>query len=152
MRWFRGRPSVVDSVSAVALMLLIGYALVDPPGPASRWPSWSAWVVGAVLAGPVAVRRRWPEPALAVAAVGALLASVLGAAAAGVLVVSFLPTVLVLYVVAGTASRRRSATALVGCLAAACAAVGFFYRDVLPTLPPAPTAASCRHCGRSSSA
>lgn len=133
-------------------MLLIGYAIVDPPGPASRWPSWSAWVVGAVLAGPVAVRRRWPEPALAVAAVGALLACVLGAAAAGVIVVSFLPTVLVLYVVAGTASRRRSATALVGCLAAACAAVGFFYRDVLPTLPPAPTAASCRHCGRSSSA
>jgi len=95
-------------------------------------------VVGAVLAGPVAVRRRWPQPALAVAAVGALLACVLGAAAAGVIVVSFLPTVLVLYVVAGTASKRRSATALVGCLVAARAAIGFFYRDVLPTLPPAP--------------
>ena len=78
MRWRGGRQGVVDAAVAVALMLLIGYAIVDPPGPASRWPSWSAWLVGAVLAGPVAFRRRCPQPMLAVACVAALLACVLG--------------------------------------------------------------------------
>ena len=82
MRRLWSRQGVVDAVTAVALALLIGYALVDPPGPASPWPAWSAWPVGAVLACPVAVRRRWPLPVLAVAVAAAVPACLLGGTAA----------------------------------------------------------------------
>ncbi|WP_203787305.1 sensor histidine kinase [Paractinoplanes rishiriensis] len=133
-----GRRALVDVAVAVVFTLLIGWAIVDPPGPASPWPSWSAWLVGAALSGPVVVRRRWPLPALAAAGAVAVLATVLGAVAAGMIVLSFMPTVLVLYLVACTISPGRSAAALAGCAVAACAAILFFYRDVLPTLPPAP--------------
>ncbi|GAA2533004.1 sensor histidine kinase [Pilimelia columellifera] len=137
VRWLGGRPGLIDVVIAGALALTVGYSIVDPPGPASRWPVWSAWLVGVVLAAPVSVRRRWPLPALAAAGTAATLATVLGAVTAGMLLLSFAPTVLVLYLVACTASRVRSSAALMACLITASAAIVFFYRDVLPTLAPA---------------
>ena len=137
VRRLGGRPGAVDLVVAVALMATVGYAIVDPPGPASRWPAWSAWLVGAVLAAPVAVRRRWPLPALAGAGATAVLGTVFGAVAAGMLVVSFVPTALALYLVACASSRIRSAAALVTCAAAAAIAILVFYRAVLPTFTPA---------------
>jgi hypothetical protein len=63
---------------------------------------------------------------------------VLGAVGAGVVWISFMPTVLALYPVACAASGRRPVAVLAGCLLGAAAAILFFYRDVLPTLPPAP--------------
>ncbi|MEO3796341.1 sensor histidine kinase [Nonomuraea sp. B10E15] len=141
MNWARrlGRSGLADAVAAVVVALLVGYTLVDPPGPSPSWPAWSAWPVAAVVSFPVALRRRRPRAMLAVACAAAALATVAGAAAAGALSVSFLPTVLVLYLVASTASLAWSAAGLAACLAAAAITVLIFYAQVLPGLSPADT-------------
>ncbi|TDD43251.1 sensor histidine kinase [Nonomuraea terrae] len=127
-----------DTALAAVVALLIGYAIVDPPGPSSWWPVWSAWPVAAVLGFPIALRRRRPLPMLGVAATGAVLATVAGAVAAGAIWLSFVPGVLVLYQVAATTTTGRSAASLVACVSGATAAVLVFYAQVLPGLPPAP--------------
>ncbi|MEO3891861.1 sensor histidine kinase [Nonomuraea sp. B5E05] len=139
MNWARrlGRSGVADAVAAVAVALLVGYTLVDPPGPPPSWPVWSAWPVVAVVSFPVALRRRRPRAMLAVACAAGALATVAGVAAAGAISVSFLPTVLVLYLVASTASLAWSLAGLAACLSAAVITILIFYAKVLPGLSPA---------------
>ncbi|QFY09807.1 sensor histidine kinase [Nonomuraea phyllanthi] len=132
-----GGGGVVDAAVAVIVALTIGYALVDPPGPSSAWPAWSAWPVAAIIGFPVAVRRRWPRTMLGFACAAGVLATVAGAVAAGVIWLSFVPAVLVLYLVAATVSARWSAAGLAACVFAAVAAILIFYDRVLPGLPPA---------------
>ncbi|GAA3076103.1 hypothetical protein GCM10017600_09630 [Streptosporangium carneum] len=123
--------------AALAVTLIIGYAVVDPPGPSSPWPAWSAWPVAAVVSFPVAVRRRRPRAMLALACAAATVVTVAGAVAAGAIWVSFVPTVLVLYLVACTTSIAWSAAGLAACLSAAVTAVLIFYAQVFPGLAPA---------------
>lgn len=122
---------------AVILALLVGYAIVDPPGPSSWWPTWSAWPVAAVVSFPIAVRRRRPWAMLGLACAAGVLATVAGAVAAGATWLSFVPTVLVLYLVAATASVRWSLAGLAACAFAAVTAVLIFYAQVFPGLTPA---------------
>ncbi len=129
--------SVADAATALVVALFVGYAIVDPPGASSWWPAWSAWPVAAVLSFPVAARRRRPRVMLALACAAAALATVAGAVAAGAIGVSFVPTVLVLYLVASTTSVAWSAAALVSCSFAAVAAILVFYERVFPGLVPA---------------
>ncbi|MGR6924296.1 hypothetical protein ACU635_59390 [[Actinomadura] parvosata] len=105
---------VADAATAVIVALIIRYAIVDPPGPSSWWPAWSAWPVAAVVSLPVAVRRRRPRAVLALACAAGVLATVTGAVAAGAIWVTFVPTVLVLYLVASTTSVAWSAGGLGG--------------------------------------
>lgn len=141
MEWARrlGGRAVADAVVAVAVALVAGYAIVDPPGPSSWWPTWSAWPVAAVVSFPIVVRRRWPRAMLAPACATGVLVTVAGAVAAGAIWLSFVPTVLVLYLVATTASVAWSAAGLVACAFAAVTAILVFYAQVLPGLPPAST-------------
>lgn len=67
------------------------------------------------------------------------LSTVAGAAAAGAISVSFVPTVLVLYLVATATSAVWSVAGLAACLAIAVTAVLIFYDQVLPGLTPAAT-------------
>ncbi|UBU13917.1 sensor histidine kinase [Nonomuraea gerenzanensis] len=120
-----------------ALVLLLGYALVDPPGPSSWLPPWAAWPVAAAMSLPVAFRRRWPQAMLITAATAAVLATAAGAVAAGAIWIFFIPAALTLYLVATTTPPARSAAFLAGCLSGAAVAVLVFYTQVLPTLPPA---------------
>lgn len=128
---------VADAVTAVIVALIIRYAIVDPPGPSSWWPAWSAWPVAAVVSFPVAVRRRRPRAMLALACTAAGLATVTGAVAAGAIWVTFVPTVLVLYLVASTTSIAWSAAGLAACASGAVTAVLIFYERVFPGLEPA---------------
>ncbi|WP_344487456.1 sensor histidine kinase [Nonomuraea monospora] len=133
----QARRAIAEAGAAAALTLLLGYALVDPPGPSSWLPTWAAWPVAAVMSLPVAFRRRWPQAMLIVAATAAVLATATGTVAAGAIWVSFIPTALTLYLVASTAPLTRSAASLAGCLAGAAIALSVFYTQVLPSLPPA---------------
>ncbi|MGI5270243.1 sensor histidine kinase [Nonomuraea sp. CA-218870] len=137
MEWARriGRKGVADAAVAVALALVIAYAIVDPPGPSSPWPAWSAWPVAAVVSLPAAVRRLRPRAVLVLACATAVLATVTGAVAAGMIWLTFVPAVLVLYQVAATVTVAWSVTGLVTCAFAAAAAVLIFYDQVLPGLP-----------------
>ncbi|MGA4992561.1 sensor histidine kinase [Nonomuraea bangladeshensis] len=132
--WRRGRRGVTDAAVAVAVALLIRYAIVDPPGPSSPWPAWSAWLVAVVLSFPIAVRRRRPRAVLAVACAAGAAVTVAGAVAAGAIWLTFVPTVLVLYLVATTASIAWSVAGLAVCLAAAVTAILIFYAQVFPGL------------------
>ncbi|MFI6990134.1 histidine kinase [Nonomuraea wenchangensis] len=135
--WRRGGRGVTDVAVAVAVALLIRYAIVDPPGPSSPWPAWSAWLVAAVLSFPIAVRRRRPRAMLAVACAAGTAVTMVGAVAAGAIWLTFVPTVLVLYLVATTASTAWSVAGLAVCLAAAVTAILIFYAQVFPGLAPA---------------
>ncbi|TDE49971.1 sensor histidine kinase [Nonomuraea mesophila] len=133
------RKGVADAAAAVMVALLVGYTLVDPPGPSPSWPAWTLWPFAAVVSLPVALRRRLPWTMLAAGCAAGALTTVAGAAAAGALWVTFLPTVLVLYVVASTASPAWSVTGWAACLSAAVIAVLIFYAQVLPGLSPVAT-------------
>ncbi|PZG04255.1 sensor histidine kinase [Nonomuraea aridisoli] len=128
----------VDTALAVVVALLIAWAIVDPPGPSSWWPAWSAWPVAAVLGFPIALRRHRPLPMLGAAAGAAVLATTAGAVAAGAIWLSFVPAALALYQVAATTTTGRSAASLAACVTGATAAVQVFYAQVLPGLPAAP--------------
>ncbi|MFI6512412.1 sensor histidine kinase [Streptosporangium sp. NPDC050855] len=134
-----GGRDVVDGGAAIVVALLVGYAIVDPPGPSPSWPAWSAWPVAAVLSLPVALRRHRPRAMLVWACAAAVSATVAGAVAAGAIWLTFVPAVLVLYQVATTVSAVRSATAAAACASAATAAILVFYDRVLPGLAPAAT-------------
>ncbi|WP_336205802.1 sensor histidine kinase [Nonomuraea sp. LPB2021202275-12-8] len=142
MKWARrlGGRGAADAAAAVVVALIVGYAIVDPPGPSSWWPTWSAWPVAAVVGFPVAVRRLWPRAMLGLSCAAGVLATVAGAVAAGVIWLSFVPTVLALYLVAATAtSVGWSVAGLAACAFAAAAAVLVFYAQVFPGLAPAAT-------------
>ncbi|AWS46326.1 sensor histidine kinase [Streptosporangium sp. 'caverna'] len=139
MEWARrlGGRGVADAAVAVVLALFVGYAIVDPPGPSSSWPPWSAWPVAAVVSFPVAARRRWPRAMLGLACAAGVLATVAGAIAPSTIWLSFVPTVLVLYLVASTTSVGWSVAGLAVCAFAAVTVVLIFYAQVLPGLTPA---------------
>ncbi|MBG0813724.1 sensor histidine kinase [Planomonospora sp. ID82291] len=137
--WRFGGRDVADAAAAVAVALLIRYAIADPPGPSSYWPAWSAWPTAAVVSLPIAFRRRRPWAMLALACATATATTVIGSVGAGAIWLTFAPTVLVLYLVAATASIAWSAAGLAACLSAAAAAVLTFYAQVLPGFAPAAT-------------
>jgi signal transduction histidine kinase len=109
----------VDVVVAVALAGVVGFAALDPATP-SAWyePVWMSWLAAVLIAGPVAVRRYAPLPALAVsvvASVACLMSGLVPFVASGAPLAAV--TVL-LYLVGRTQPRRRSVAALVVCVAA----------------------------------
>ncbi|MCI4065763.1 sensor histidine kinase [Micromonospora sp. R77] len=127
---------VTDLLWAVLLVLLVAYTVTDPPGPAYPGPAGVVWSTAALVALPVAVRRRWPLVVLAAVSLTAATATAAGVAGAGMLVVEFLPAATALYTVAVALPARRSVPALLAGLAPAAAAVAVFYAARLPALPP----------------
>jgi signal transduction histidine kinase len=109
----------VDVVVASVLLVIVGYAAVDASTPGGiTEPRWVSVVAAILIAGPIAVRRKLPVPALAVsggASVVALASGVIPIVATGAPVSA---VAIVLYLVASGTPRRRSLPALVACLAA----------------------------------
>ncbi|MGC4900423.1 sensor histidine kinase [Micromonospora echinospora] len=128
-------PSLVDAVAAVLLALLTAYTPLDPPGPAFDGPPWAAWLTGALLGLPVAVRRLWPLPVLALilgAAVGATVAGVTGA---GAIWVTYVPVAFALYTAATTSGARWSVVALTLSLLGPALAIPWYYAVRMPPVP-----------------
>ena len=74
----------LDVLAAIGLLLLCGYAAADPPAetgfpnPLIREPVWLSVLVTVAVAAPIAVRRWWPVPVLAVVCTATLLSVLTG--------------------------------------------------------------------------
>lgn len=110
---------VFDVMVALSMVGVVGFAALDAQTPAAvREPAWLSWLTAVAIAGPVAVRRRWPLPALAVSmttAAACLLTGLIPVVAVGAPLGAVAVT---LYLVGRAEPRRRSAVALAACVAA----------------------------------
>ncbi|MEQ4302077.1 sensor histidine kinase [Plantactinospora sp. B6F1] len=120
---------VLDVLAALGLAVICGYAAADPPAatgypdPLVREPIWISLLFMAVVSAPIAVRRRWPLPVLAVVTVGAFCAVLVEVVPVYASVSVFIAVAFALYQVALTAELRRSVPALLLVLAGAVVAV-----------------------------
>lgn len=124
---FEVRGTAVDTATAVVLAYLAATATLDPPGPAYTGPAWVAWLAGAAVGLPLAVRRRWPLQVLGCVAVAAAAATALGAVGTGVIWTTYAPVALALYTAATAAGPVAAAVALAGSLAAPAATIPWLY-------------------------
>jgi signal transduction histidine kinase len=116
----------IDIVLAAGLLLLAGFATGDPTATRSfAGPTELGLLVVAVLTLPVAVRRVWPLPALAMAGGALGLATLTGLAWGDAGVAFILPLAFTLYTVGLLEARHRALTALIVCLAGTAAAISF---------------------------
>lgn len=116
---------------AVVVGVVVGYAALDANvdgGPVE--PVWVSVLVTALIAGPVAVRRRWPLPAFAAGCAAALLAMATGVIPVVAMGAPVTAVGIQLYLVASVRPPRRSGPALAAGLAgmAAVALVDRFAR------------------------
>jgi signal transduction histidine kinase len=140
-----------DAVLAVATALFCAVAAVEPPPATSAgWhePGWVSAVAGALLAVPVALRRRWPVPATGAAlllATTVLVTAVVPfyAAVAPIAVVG-----LVLYIVGAEESRRRSVATVVICIVVVAAVLTYESRQAFGPLLVAWVLGACWTVGR----
>ena len=117
----------MDTAAAVVLAYLAVSATLDPPGPAFTGPVWVAWLAGAAVGLPLAVRRRWPLPVLGCVVVAAATATALGAVGPGVIWTTYAPVALALYTAATAVGPVVAAVALAGSLAAPAATIPWLY-------------------------
>jgi signal transduction histidine kinase len=113
-----------DVVLALVFALIVGYAAVDADTPGS-WdePRWLSIVATAVIIVPIAVRRLWPVPALAVGMGAVLLCMASGVIPVVALVAPLSATAFLIYLTASTQPRRTSVVTLAVCLAGIAATV-----------------------------
>src|SRR5690242_5387830 len=128
----RGQLLAFDALLAVAAAVLGWLAAREVPLPPQvGWhePGWLSVVAGVLLGAPLAVRRRWPEPAA-----WAALAVVAASSGSGVVpdYAGLVPTAvlaLVLYTVGTDVETRRSVRLVLICVAAAGVAFGWAARE-----------------------
>jgi signal transduction histidine kinase len=78
LRLSRARLVLIDAAAAVTLTALLLTFALSGRHPAPGVPWWAVWLVEAAVGLPVAVRRRWPAGAFAVALAASLIAAALG--------------------------------------------------------------------------
>jgi signal transduction histidine kinase len=106
------RLTALDAVLAFVLTVgACGNLAAGNVRPPDGLPAWPGWIAAAGVGLPVLLRRRWPVPALAASTAIAALATAAGFEALG-----YLPTALVMYVVAAAEPRRGSVVTIVVCL------------------------------------
>ena len=128
MQWVsRSRHLVAfDVVVALVLLGVVGYAAIDASTPATPVePRWVAYATALAIAGPIAVRRLVPLPALAVGTAAEVAAVVSGVIPVVALGAPISAIAIVLYLVASAEPRRRSMAALAGCAGSITLAVLF---------------------------
>jgi signal transduction histidine kinase len=114
----------VDVLASVVLLGIVGYAALDASTPHTIVePRWVSYLTALVVAGPVAVRRIAPLPALAGCLGGELAAMLSGVIPVVAMGAPLSAVTVVLYTVSSVAPRRRSVPALAACLGGITAAV-----------------------------
>jgi signal transduction histidine kinase len=107
-----------DVVVAGVLFALVAYAALDAKTPGGiREPGGLSFLVAVFVAGPIAVRRLAPLPALAVSLFSAYAAMVSGVVPVVAMGAPVSAVAIVLYLVASETPKRRSLLALTVCLA-----------------------------------
>ncbi|MEO3926964.1 histidine kinase [Micromonosporaceae bacterium B7E4] len=115
----------LDVLAALGLAVICGYAAADPPAatgypdPLLREPVWLSLLCTLVVSAPIAVRRRWPVPVLAVVTVAAFSAVLVEVVPVYASVSVFIAVAFALYQVALGEELRRSVPALLLVLAGA---------------------------------
>lgn len=116
---YRTRLLVATDV-AIALVMggIVGYSAVDTDQP-NGWdePLWLSVVATMVIAAPIAVRRLWPVPALAVGMGAVLLCMASGVIPVVALGAPLSAAAFLIYLTATTQPRRTSVFTLAVCLA-----------------------------------
>ncbi|ONI89293.1 hypothetical protein ALI144C_04895 [Actinosynnema sp. ALI-1.44] len=109
----------VDAIAAAAL-LLAHISFLDLPGDASQeqftGPLWFGWLISIIATVPMAVRRLWPGPVLALTLLGSALATIFNATRE-----PWVPAAAALYIMATT--HRRPVLSLVSALGTVVVAV-----------------------------
>jgi signal transduction histidine kinase len=131
-----GRLVALDVVAALAVAAVVAFATLDTDAPGTPdEPTWVSWLAAVVIAGPIAVRRRWPLPVLLVVMAAVVLALVFGVIPVVAIGAPLIALALVLYVVGFTQARRTSAITLVSSLVTFASAVGVSVLLHLPSEP-----------------
>jgi signal transduction histidine kinase len=108
----------IDVVVAAVLFALVAYSALDASTPGGiREPGGLSFLVAVFVAGPIAVRRLAPLPALAVSLFSAFAAMVSGVVPVVAMGAPVSAVAIVLYLVASEMPKRRSLLALTVCLA-----------------------------------
>ncbi|MEU4420222.1 sensor histidine kinase [Actinoplanes sp. NPDC024001] len=123
----RVRGTLIDGGVAALMTYLIASATLDPPGPAYTGPTAVAWLVAAVVAVPLVVRRRWPLPVFAVVAAAAAIATATGVVGFGAIFLTWIPVALALYSAATATGRIAGMLLLAGALAAPGVTIPWLY-------------------------
>jgi hypothetical protein len=119
-RWLdRGVPYVVDAAASVAYVVIyVAFIWIEHAGARGfTAPAWVGILLALGVGAPIAVRRRWPQPAWAVT-----VASLLAATALHLPLEPWVPAAIVLYTVAVRVPRRRALQLLGATVLAAVAA------------------------------
>lgn len=113
---------LVDIVAAVAMLAVVGYAAIDAdPTHTVTEPEWVSLLAATLIAGPIAVRRWMPLPALATSAAASFVSAVTGVIPVVAVGAPVTSVALVLYLVASDTPRRQSVPALAACIASSVA-------------------------------
>ncbi|MFC6023368.1 histidine kinase [Plantactinospora solaniradicis] len=108
----------LDVLPAIGLLLVVGYAAADPPTVSDspnelfHEPAWLTVLFTVAASLPIAVRRRWPLPVLAVVSAGALSSVLVSVVPIYASPAVFLAIAFALYQVAVAEPLRRSVPAL----------------------------------------
>ncbi|AVT31810.1 hypothetical protein C6361_22705 [Plantactinospora sp. BC1] len=119
----------LDVLAALGLAVICGYAAADPPAatgypdPLVREPVWLSLLFMVVITAPIAVRRRWPVPVLAVVTISAFSAVLVEVVPIYASISVVIAVAFALYQVALVTELRRSVPALLLVLAGAVIAV-----------------------------
>ncbi len=114
----------IDIVAALVVGAVVAYAAIDASTSAAPVePRWVSVLAAVVIAGPIAVRRFVPLPALAVCVAGEFASVATGVIPWIAMGAPISAMAIVVYLVASVEPRRRSVPALVVCLATVTAAM-----------------------------
>jgi signal transduction histidine kinase len=109
----------IDVALALVMACAVAFAAVDSqPTWVVREPLWVSWLAAVAVAGPIAVRRRWPLAALAVATTAMAVCVVTGVVPLVAVGGPLSALTVTLYMVGRAETLVRSLAALAACVAA----------------------------------
>ncbi|WP_344309851.1 sensor histidine kinase [Fodinicola feengrottensis] len=122
------RMLVLDAITAIAAVILLAYATLEPPGlDESPKPVLVCWLAALVVGLPIAVRRLSPRVVLCFVLCAGSLVTATAVVSEGVVFIAYVPTALALYLVALRSPRIWSFAVLPICIFATAMMIFLFY-------------------------
>ncbi|GAB3468110.1 sensor histidine kinase [Actinophytocola sediminis] len=109
----------IDVMVAMVMTVVVCFAAIDTATPSTIGePVWLSWLASAAVAGPIAVRRRWPLAALAVAMAATVVSLLTGLIPMVAFGAPLAAVAVTLYLAGRALPNRRSTAALTAAVAA----------------------------------